>query len=529
MRPFAAEPRRRTLLAWGALALGLLAARCDDAAEDAGVVACSETCPPGTRRASYEAVARGQGFRVVASSCEVVCESVVPCLFPNVPTATLVDGVRAFSCAPLQGFSGLPDEADADFTWAHPPDRPCENGVLDPGEEGVDCGGDCDPCASCTDGVPNGDETATDCGGPCPKCPKRSACQVDADCASEWCDTRQVGPICAGVGVPEVVWGGPGGTALVTAPVGAGALAGLLVGTEAGTVVVLEALDTGEFSQVATHALAATPTHLRWGVGAASSSRVVAATGSAGVTPIEVSGGVLSLRPPIAVGGTAERVAYTSVGVVAGAQYAAAATLAEGGIGVALLDGSAAPTALHTLGSGTAYRDVLALETAGDGSTVFLVAGAASHGVDVFSWDASVGSFRAAATAGLGAGAASLAAVDVELDAFGSLDALAGGASGPTLAAVTLARSGAPAHLLEWPVTSAPCVDLAAAGQAAGVACASTVVVLYFEGPSPTASSRLVSHDVGREVRAVAWGTAYDGGFVDALFALAGGAVYRLR
>ena len=44
-----------------------------------------------------------------------------------------------------------------------------QNGI----EEGVDCGGDCQPCPSCDDGIMNGNETGIDCGGPdCPECPE---------------------------------------------------------------------------------------------------------------------------------------------------------------------------------------------------------------------------------------------------------------------------------------------------------------------------------------------------------------------
>lgn len=44
-----------------------------------------------------------------------------------------------------------------------------------------------EPPPSCDDGVHNQDETDLDCGGGCPACGLGSACQVDLDCASEWC------------------------------------------------------------------------------------------------------------------------------------------------------------------------------------------------------------------------------------------------------------------------------------------------------------------------------------------------------
>jgi hypothetical protein len=37
-------------------------------------------------------------------------------------------------------------------------------------EEGVDCGGTCDPCMSCSDGIQNQGEEGIDCGGPCDPC-----------------------------------------------------------------------------------------------------------------------------------------------------------------------------------------------------------------------------------------------------------------------------------------------------------------------------------------------------------------------
>jgi len=48
--------------------------------------------------------------------------------------------------------------------------HPCYNGVQDVGEDGVDCGGQCEPCMTCSDGVMNQGEDGVDCGGPCPPC-----------------------------------------------------------------------------------------------------------------------------------------------------------------------------------------------------------------------------------------------------------------------------------------------------------------------------------------------------------------------
>jgi hypothetical protein len=66
----------------------------------------------------------------------------------------------------------------------------CANGYKDTGETGVDCGGDCSPCATnqtpqtgtCYDGIKNQGEYKVDCGGPCGPC---SICINDNDCAGD--------------------------------------------------------------------------------------------------------------------------------------------------------------------------------------------------------------------------------------------------------------------------------------------------------------------------------------------------------
>jgi len=47
----------------------------------------------------------------------------------------------------------------------------CYDGILNQGETDVDCGGPCRACDYCNDGVKNSGETAIDCGGPCRPCP----------------------------------------------------------------------------------------------------------------------------------------------------------------------------------------------------------------------------------------------------------------------------------------------------------------------------------------------------------------------
>ncbi len=56
-----------------------------------------------------------------------------------------------------------------------PPANTCNDGIQNGTETGIDCGGDCTPCAtpptsSCTDGIQNGNETGIDCGGSCTPC-----------------------------------------------------------------------------------------------------------------------------------------------------------------------------------------------------------------------------------------------------------------------------------------------------------------------------------------------------------------------
>ena len=86
----------------------------------------------------------------------------------------------------------------------------CRNGIQDPGEADVDCGGECelcpdgagcamnadcfsgrcdtDTCGSCRDGQQNGDEVQIDCGGlDCGLCPGGTPCSDGAICASGMC------------------------------------------------------------------------------------------------------------------------------------------------------------------------------------------------------------------------------------------------------------------------------------------------------------------------------------------------------
>lgn len=70
-------------------------------------------------------------------------------------------------------------------------DPTCEDGVQNGDEEGVDCGGSCDPCeaeTTCEDEEMNGDETDVDCGGAtCDPCADGAGCAVGEDCESGVC------------------------------------------------------------------------------------------------------------------------------------------------------------------------------------------------------------------------------------------------------------------------------------------------------------------------------------------------------
>ncbi|MEM4397923.1 MAG: hypothetical protein QW757_04865, partial [Candidatus Woesearchaeota archaeon] len=69
----------------------------------------------------------------------------------------------------------------------------CDDGILNQGEEKVDCGGPCNPCPSCIDNIQNQDETDVDCGGSCQKCEPEKKCLSHKDCSSFNC----VNNICA--------------------------------------------------------------------------------------------------------------------------------------------------------------------------------------------------------------------------------------------------------------------------------------------------------------------------------------------
>ncbi len=85
------------------------------------------------------------------------------------------------------GGAGLVDVAGSAGSSA------CSDGVRGANETGIDCGGECKPCATtpvlptCSDGVRGTYETGIDCGGPCPGCNSYQDCAVPKDCASLDC------------------------------------------------------------------------------------------------------------------------------------------------------------------------------------------------------------------------------------------------------------------------------------------------------------------------------------------------------
>eukprot|EP00457_Paulinella_chromatophora_P000113 gb/GEZN01000113.1/.p1 GENE.gb/GEZN01000113.1/~~gb/GEZN01000113.1/.p1 ORF type:complete len:1515 (-),score=132.07 gb/GEZN01000113.1/:2359-6903(-) len=75
------------------------------------------------------------------------------------------------------------------YTWLNDPLTinvcPCQNGVQDVGETGVDCGGNCPACISCSNQVADGHESDVDCGGDtCGRCTAGKNCRLNSDCAN---------------------------------------------------------------------------------------------------------------------------------------------------------------------------------------------------------------------------------------------------------------------------------------------------------------------------------------------------------
>jgi|GEM_PF-5023549 len=72
----------------------------------------------------------------------------------------------------------------------------CSDGIKNQGETGIDCGGQCRPC-HCFNDVLDLDETDLDCGGSCQPCEEEMLCLLDSDCSSGFCFNGSCGiPTC---------------------------------------------------------------------------------------------------------------------------------------------------------------------------------------------------------------------------------------------------------------------------------------------------------------------------------------------
>jgi len=104
----------------------------------------------------------------------------------DVQTETCVDGVLnqgeenvdcGGPCAACPTCSdGIQNQGEQGFDCGGPcaavcPPATCDDTLLNQGETAVDCGGPCIACPTCSDGIQNQDESGIDCGGPCADCP----------------------------------------------------------------------------------------------------------------------------------------------------------------------------------------------------------------------------------------------------------------------------------------------------------------------------------------------------------------------
>lgn len=134
---------RVAMLAGAPIAMGL---GCNaESAESADAVQCSNECPDGTSRSTYDKVVAGDAKVVVSDECETSCQPILPCTYPNIPLIADQGGIAKYSCEPLEGYTAIPKDDEVDFSWssaAH-----CVDGQTSADETGVDCGGaECGPC-----------------------------------------------------------------------------------------------------------------------------------------------------------------------------------------------------------------------------------------------------------------------------------------------------------------------------------------------------------------------------------------------
>jgi len=103
----------------------------------------------------------GGGGSSITKACENdwLCENWLPCQ---------ANSTQKRRCTDLNG-------CYEDFTQWFSRDcvyiEHCHNGIRDNDEDGIDCGGPCDPCETCFDNLLNNEEELVDCGGPnCDPC-----------------------------------------------------------------------------------------------------------------------------------------------------------------------------------------------------------------------------------------------------------------------------------------------------------------------------------------------------------------------
>lgn len=104
----------------------------------------------------------------------------------DVQTETCADGVLnqgeenvdcGGPCAACPNCSdGIRNQGEQGFDCGGPcaavcPPATCDDTLLNQGETAVDCGGPCIACPTCSDGIRNQDESGIDCGGSCAECP----------------------------------------------------------------------------------------------------------------------------------------------------------------------------------------------------------------------------------------------------------------------------------------------------------------------------------------------------------------------
>ena len=100
------------------------------------------------------------------------------------------DGVQMRECIDLNNCTNVTAPAEEQNCTV---EDPCQNGKLDEGEAGIDCGGVCEmPCPNCSDGIKNQGEDDIDCGGPCPDCPtcsdgRKNQKEEEVDCGGPNC------------------------------------------------------------------------------------------------------------------------------------------------------------------------------------------------------------------------------------------------------------------------------------------------------------------------------------------------------